>query len=71
MAFGIALSGIDAAQSNLNVTANNVANSATTGFKSSAAQFSELFAVSPQGTSNTQTGNGVKIAQVAQRIDSV
>ena len=68
MAFGIALSGIDAAQSNLNVTANNVANSATTGFKSSAAQFSELFAVSPQGTSNTQTGNGVKIAQVAQRF---
>ena len=68
MAFGIALSGIDAAQSNLNVTANNVANSATTGFKSSAAQFSELFAVSPQGTSNTQTGNGVKISQVAQRF---
>jgi flagellar hook protein FlgE len=68
MAFGIALSGIDAAQSNLNVTANNIANSATTGFKSSASQFSELFAVSPQGTSNTQTGNGVKISQVAQRF---
>jgi flagellar hook protein FlgE len=68
MAFGIALSGIDAAQSNLNVTANNIANSATTGFKSSASQFSELFAVSPTGTSNTQTGNGVKISQVAQRF---
>ena len=34
MSFGIALSGLDAAQSDLNVTANNIANSATTGFKS-------------------------------------
>jgi len=66
MAFGIALSGIDAAQSDLNVTANNIANSATTGFKSSHSQFSELFAVSPQGVSNTQTGNGVKLASIAQ-----
>ena len=30
MAFGIALSGLNAAQSDLNVTANNIANSATT-----------------------------------------
>jgi flagellar hook protein FlgE len=68
MAFGTALSGIDAAQSDLNVTANNIANSATTGFKSSTSQFAELFAVSPQGSSNTQVGNGVKIAQVAQKF---
>ena len=68
MAFGIALSGIDAAQNDLNVTANNIANSATTGFKSSASQFAELFAVSPQGTSSTQTGNGVKIQAVAQKF---
>jgi len=66
MAFGIALSGIDAAQSDLNVTANNIANSATTGFKSSSSEFSELFAVSPQGVSSTQTGNGVKLSKVAQ-----
>jgi flagellar hook protein FlgE len=68
MAFGIALSGIDAAQKNLSVTANNVANAATTGFKSSSAQFAELFAVSPQGVSNTQAGNGVRISQVAQNF---
>jgi len=66
MSFGIALSGIDAAQSDLNVTSNNIANSATTGFKSSTSQFAELFAVSPQGVSNTQSGNGVKISQVQQ-----
>ena len=69
MAFGIALSGIDAAQSDLNVTSNNIANSATTGFKSSSSQFAELFAVSPQGVSSTQSGNGVKLAHVGQNFN--
>jgi flagellar hook protein FlgE len=68
MSFGIALSGLDAAQSNLNVTANNIANSATTGFKSSNANFAELFAVSPQGVSNTQVGNGVQLQQIEQQF---
>jgi flagellar hook protein FlgE len=68
MSFGIALSGLDAAQSNLNVTANNIANSATTGFKSSNANFAELFAVSPQGVSDTQIGNGVQLQQVEQQF---
>jgi flagellar hook protein FlgE len=68
MSFGIALSGLDAAQSNLNVTANNIANSATTGFKSSNANFAELFAVSPQGVSNTQIGNGVQLQQIEQQF---
>ena len=67
MSFGIALSGLDAAQSDLNVTANNIANSATTGFKSSSSAFAELFAVSPQGVSNTQIGNGVQLQAVEQR----
>ncbi len=62
MSFGIALSGINAAQSDLNVTANNIANSNTTGFKQSRSEFAELFAVSPQGVSKTQNGAGVKIA---------
>ena len=35
MSFGIALSGLNAAQTDLNVTANNIANSATNGFKQS------------------------------------
>jgi flagellar hook protein FlgE len=68
MSFGIALSGLDAAQSNLNVTANNIANSATTGFKSSNSDFAELFAVSPQGVSDTQIGNGVQLQQVEQQF---
>lgn len=68
MSFGIALSGLDAAQSDLNVTANNIANSSTTGFKSSNANFAELFAVSPQGVSDTQIGNGVQLQQVEQQF---
>jgi flagellar hook protein FlgE len=68
MSFGIALSGIHAAQSDLNITANNIANAETVGFKQSRAEFAELFAVSSQGVSSTQTGNGVKVATVAQQF---
>ena len=68
MSFGIALSGLDAAQIDLNITANNIANSATVGFKSSAPDFAELFAVSPQGVSNTQIGNGVQLRSVQQQF---
>jgi len=68
MSFGIALSGLNAAQTDLNVTANNIANSSTTGFKQSRSEFAELFAVSPQGVSRNQYGNGVKVAAVAQQF---
>jgi flagellar hook protein FlgE len=67
MSFGIALSGLNAAQSDLNVTANNIANSQTTGFKSSTANFAELFSVSPQGVSKTESGSGVALTQVQQQ----
>src|ERR1700743_1714503 len=65
MAFGIALSGLDAAQDDLNVTANNIANSQTTGFKSSRSDFAELYASSTTA-SKTQIGNGVEEQEVEQ-----
>lgn len=68
MSFGIALSGLNAAQTDLNVTANNIANSATTGFKQSRSEFAEIFAVSPQGVSRNQFGNGVKVSAVSQQF---
>ena len=68
MPFRIALSGLNAAQSDLTVTANNIANTATTGFKGSRAEFAELFAVSPQGVSSNATGNGVRTTSVAQQF---
>jgi flagellar hook protein FlgE len=68
MSFGIALSGLNAAQTDLNVTANNIANSATNGFKQSRSEFAELFAVSPVGVSRTAFGNGAKVAAVSQQF---
>jgi flagellar hook protein FlgE len=68
MSFGIALSGLDAAQSDLDVTANNISNSATTGFKSSSSQFSELFSASSGGLSQTQIGGGVQLSRVQQEF---
>jgi flagellar hook protein FlgE len=68
MSFGIALSGIDAAQADLNVVSNNIANADTTGFKQSAAEFSDLFASSANGVAATATGSGVQVAAVAQNF---
>ena len=44
MSFNNALSGINAAQKDLNVTANNIANVNTTGFKESRAEFADVYA---------------------------
>jgi flagellar hook protein FlgE len=68
MSFGIALSGLDAAQSDLDVTANNISNSSTTGFKSSSSQFAELFSASSGGVSQTQIGGGVQLTSVQQEF---
>jgi flagellar hook protein FlgE len=68
MTFRLALSGLNAAQTDLNVTANNIANTATAGFKASRAEFAELFAVSPQGVSSLATGNGVKVSDIQQQF---
>src|SRR6185312_2123860 len=68
MPFRLALSGLNAAQTDLTVTANNVANVATTGFKGSRAEFADLFAATQQGVSATAIGNGVQVAEVAQQF---
>src|SRR6187549_2847323 len=68
MPFRIALSGLNAAQSDLNVTANNIANTSTNGFKGSRTEFADLFAVSLQGVSSNASGNGVRVAAVAQQF---
>lgn len=68
MPFALALSGINAANSDLNTTANNIANVDTVGFKSSRAEFSSLFAQTQQGVSQTAIGNGVKTSEVAQQF---
>ncbi len=68
MSLDLALSGINAANTDLNTIANNIANVDTTGFKESTAEFSSLFAQTQQGLSQTQVGNGVQTAAIAQQF---
>ena len=68
MPFAIALSGLNAASADLGVTANNVANVNTTGFKTSRAQFSEVFAVGTQSVSSSAAGSGVRLSTIAQQF---
>ena len=68
MTFRVALSGLNAASTDLSVTANNIANSATSGFKSSRTEFASLFAVSSQGATSTQSGAGVRVSNIAQQF---
>ncbi len=64
MGFETALTGLNAASSDLNVISNNIANASTTGFKASRAEFADIFA----STSSTAIGNGVRLASVAQQF---
>lgn len=66
MSFRIALSGLNAATTDLSVISNNIANSNTTGFKSSEAQFADVFASGALDFRQDQVGNGVRLAQIAQ-----
>lgn len=68
MSFNTALSGLNAAQAELNVTSNNIANVSTTGFKGSRAEFADIFATSSFGSSGTAIGNGTLLANVAQQF---
>ena len=67
MSFRIALSGLNAASTDLEVTGNNIANSSTNGFKESRAEFADLYANSIQDTSNS-AGQGVRVTRVAQQF---
>jgi flagellar hook protein FlgE len=67
MSFNTALSGIQAASADLGIIGNNVANAATTGFKSSRAEFSDVYA-SLLGASDTTIGSGVRLQNVAQQF---
>lgn len=69
MAFNTSISGLNAAQADLDVKSNNIANVNTTGFKQSRAEFADVFAVSAFGTSGTAVGNGTVLNNVAQQFE--
>jgi len=68
MPFNIALSGLSAATTDLNVTANNIANAQTTGFKESRAEFTDVYAAGSKSLNTGLTGDGVRLAATAQQF---
>jgi len=69
MSFNIALTGLNAANQDLSVTANNLANVSTKGFKSSRAEFGDLFASTQSGVSaNRCSATAFRSREVAQQF---
>ena len=68
MSFNIGLSGLYAANKQLDVTGNNISNVATTGFKSSRAEFEDVYSATRLGTGSKTVGNGVRLANVSQQF---
>jgi flagellar hook protein FlgE len=61
MSFQVALSGLNAASTDLKVTSNNIANANTTAFKASRAEFADVFSGDAVGI-----GAGVRLSEVRQ-----
>lgn len=68
MAFNIALSGLNAAMADLDITGNNIANASTNGFKSSRGEFVDLLASAGFVISSLDPGDGVRLAEVRQQF---
>ncbi len=66
MAFNTGLSGLRAASVDLDVTGNNIANASTVGFKSSSAQFGDLYASGLMSSGTNPVGDGVRVQDVKQ-----
>jgi len=69
MPFRIALSGLNAASSELQVIGNNVSNASTTGFKKSRTEFADIYAATNLGVTANAIGSGVKVASVNQQFN--
>ncbi|AOI58745.1 flagellar hook protein FlgE [Burkholderia diffusa] len=68
MGYQQGLSGLAGASNALDVIGNNIANANTVGFKSSTAQFSDMYANSVATSVNTQIGIGTTLASVQQQF---
>lgn len=68
MSFNIGLSALNAAQEELAVTGNNIANASTNGFKSSRTEFSDVYAASVLGGGANQKGGGVGVQAITQNF---
>ncbi|HUE12249.1 MAG TPA: flagellar hook-basal body complex protein, partial [Steroidobacteraceae bacterium] len=66
--FSIALSGLTAANSALDITSNNIANADTIGFKSSQAEFADVYASGAVNLNSSTAGEGVRVVSAAQQF---
>src|SRR5579871_5041390 len=66
MTFSASLSGLKAAQTELDVVSNNLANSETTGFKRSQVNFADVVAATAYAAQNNSTGIGVSVTATNQ-----
>ncbi len=66
--FSIALSGLTAANSALDVTSNNIANANTTGFKNSQAEFGTVFSSGAVNLNTSTSGEGVQLIGAPQKF---
>lgn len=66
MSFQQGLSGLSAASKNLDVIGNNVANSNTVGFKSSAVHFADIYAGAGGSVGANDAGIGTRVSAIAQ-----
>ncbi len=62
MSFDIALSGLNSASTELDVISHNISNAATTGFKSSRAEFADVYAAA----TDHKVGQGTTVSKVRQ-----
>lgn len=65
--FSTAVTGLKASTTMLDVAGNNIANSSTTGFKSSRTEFGDIYATAVVGAGSSNTpGSGVTVTDIAQ-----
>jgi flagellar hook protein FlgE len=69
MSFSAGLSGVAAANKDLAITGNNIANASTTGFKGSRAEFGDAYNSSFLGMGQDMVGSGVNVSNVGQKFD--
>lgn len=64
MSFFTALSGLNAAQADISVTSNNIANVGTLGFHGSRAEFADIFTSGPFSRPAAQIGSGTEVTRM-------
>lgn len=69
MSFNSGLSGVAAANKDLQVTGNNIANASTVGFKSSRTEFGDAYTASILGSGQDAVGSGVNVENIGQKFE--